>query len=335
MTHLTRSDSTRSDGLAGFRAARDELFRSHPSSPLPAADRPGFTGLRWFPPDPAAVVEAPLRPASGTETIDTGGPDGVVRYRRVAVAETPWGPLTLWWIEAYGGGLFLPLREANVGASIVAHAPQGDDGYFLMLLTPPPASQVEALPRDLTLVVDVSGSMAGAKMEQARAALLQALATLGARDRFRIIAFSSEVREYREGFATATAAELEGARRFVEGLQSGGGTNLEGAVRQALAPMLGSPAIATPPRSTCPDVLTLLSRHLEGDLHPRVCATMEAHLAQCPHCRGACDSLKRTLAACRQLPTPDVPVALAATVKAAIQSFLDASQETSVTDRKR
>ncbi|MEV0942780.1 DUF1684 domain-containing protein [Micromonospora wenchangensis] len=101
--------------LAGFRAARDELFRSHPASPLPAADRAGFPGLGWFPPDPGAVVEAPLRPASGTETIDTGGPDGVVSYRRVAVAETPWGPLTVWWIEAYGGGLFVPVRDGTSG----------------------------------------------------------------------------------------------------------------------------------------------------------------------------------------------------------------------------
>ena len=60
-------------------------------------------------------MEAPLRPASGTESIDTGGPDGVVDYRRVAVAQTPWGPLTLWWIEAYGGGLFVPLRDGTCG----------------------------------------------------------------------------------------------------------------------------------------------------------------------------------------------------------------------------
>ena len=98
------------------------------------------------------------------------------------------------------------------------------------------------------------------------------------------------------------------------------------AVRQELAPMLSGPAIAKPRGSTCPDVLTLFSRHLEGDLEPRVCATMEAHLAQCPHCRGACDSLKRTLAACRQLPTPDVPASLAASVKAAIHAFLNQRQ---------
>jgi RNA polymerase sigma-70 factor (ECF subfamily) len=47
---------------------------------------------------------------------------------------------------------------------------------------------------------------------------------------------------------------------------------------------------------------------------------MEAHVAQCRHCRHACESLKRTLALCRQLPTPDVPASLAASVRAAIQA---------------
>jgi uncharacterized protein len=101
--------------LTGFRAARDDLFRSHPQSPIPASARDSFGGLRYYPPNDAAVVEAPLRPASGRMEIDTGGADGVVRYRRVAVAETAWGPLTLFWIEAYGGGLFLPFRDATAG----------------------------------------------------------------------------------------------------------------------------------------------------------------------------------------------------------------------------
>ena len=102
-------------GLAEFRAARDRLFAEHPQSPIPPEHRSAFAGLRYFPADPGAVVDVPLRLAEGTEAIDTGGPDGVVRYRRVAVAETPWGPLTLWWIEAYGGGLFVPLRDGTCG----------------------------------------------------------------------------------------------------------------------------------------------------------------------------------------------------------------------------
>lgn len=95
--------------LVGFRAARDELFRTHPQSAAPGP-------LRYFPPSADFVVSADLRPASGGLDIDTGGADGVVHYRRVGVADTPWGPLTLWWIEAYGGGLFLPFRDGTCGA---------------------------------------------------------------------------------------------------------------------------------------------------------------------------------------------------------------------------
>ena len=94
------------------------------------------------------------------------------------------------------------------------------------------------------------------------------------------------------------------------------------AIREELAPTLGrSPA---PPRGAmCPDVLRLFSQHLEGEIDPSICATMEAHLAQCHHCRDACESLKRTLAICRQLPTPDVPASVAASVRAAINAFLN------------
>jgi RNA polymerase sigma-70 factor (ECF subfamily) len=94
-------------------------------------------------------------------------------------------------------------------------------------------------------------------------------------------------------------------------------------VREALAPMLRSPAREAPRGSMCPDVLTLFSQHLEGEIDPGVCAAMEAHLAQCPRCQRDCESLKRTLAVCRQLPTPEVPASLAASIKAAIQTFLD------------
>jgi RNA polymerase sigma-70 factor (ECF subfamily) len=67
----------------------------------------------------------------------------------------------------------------------------------------------------------------------------------------------------------------------------------------------------------------LFSQHLEGDIDPTVCATMEAHLARCGRCRGTCESLKRTLAVCRELPAPEMPASLAASVRAAIQVFLN------------
>jgi len=98
--------------LTGFRAARDELFATHPQSPVEPA---GFPGLPYHPESAQFVVECPLADADGALEIDSGGPDGVLRYQRVGTAATPWGPLTLFWLEAYGGGLFLPFRDGSCG----------------------------------------------------------------------------------------------------------------------------------------------------------------------------------------------------------------------------
>nr|WP_296064141.1 DUF1684 domain-containing protein [uncultured Actinoplanes sp.] len=102
-------------GLKEFRARRDVLFGTHPQSAIPAAERAAFTGLRYFPPNDEAIAEVTLRPADGEIDIDTGGEDGVVHYRRAGILETPYGELSLWWISAYGGGLFLPVRDGTAG----------------------------------------------------------------------------------------------------------------------------------------------------------------------------------------------------------------------------
>jgi uncharacterized protein len=102
-------------GLTEFRAARDHLFATHPQSPIPPSARPDFRGLEYFPPSRDALVEVPLRAAPGGLAIDTGGPDGTLRYERVGILDTPWGPLSLWWLHGYGGGLFLPVRDATCG----------------------------------------------------------------------------------------------------------------------------------------------------------------------------------------------------------------------------
>ena len=95
------------------------------------------------------------------------------------------------------------------------------------------------------------------------------------------------------------------------------------AVRAQLMPVLRGPTEESPRAAVCPDVLTLFSQHLEGDLDPSVCATMETHLSRCGHCRDTCESLKRTLAVCRELPTPEVPAPIAASIRAAIQALLN------------
>jgi RNA polymerase sigma-70 factor (ECF subfamily) len=94
------------------------------------------------------------------------------------------------------------------------------------------------------------------------------------------------------------------------------------AVRQQLAPIFGGSAAGLPRTRQCPDVLTLFSQHLEGEIDPGVCAKLEAHLAQCDHCRGTCETLKRTLALCRQLPAPQMPATVAVSVRTALRAFL-------------
>jgi uncharacterized protein (DUF1684 family) len=101
--------------LAEFRACRDKLVGTHPQSAIPAADRATFTGLTYFPANDDAIADVDLRAAPGGIDIDTGGPDGVVHYDRVGILDTPWGELSLWWIAAYGGGLFLPVRDTTCG----------------------------------------------------------------------------------------------------------------------------------------------------------------------------------------------------------------------------
>jgi Ca-activated chloride channel family protein len=130
--------------------------------------------------------------------------------------------------------LFIPLRRGLVGTSLVTHAPGGEPGFFMLLLAPPQTEEGEVIPRDLSLVVDVSGSMSGTKMEQAQAAILQTLATLKPADRFRLVAFSSAVRNFRPGFVPATAENLAAARRFADNLNANGGTNIEGALNAVL-----------------------------------------------------------------------------------------------------
>ena len=94
------------------------------------------------------------------------------------------------------------------------------------------------------------------------------------------------------------------------------------AVRAKLAPVLGLPHEEAAGDRTCPDVLAAFSRHLEGDISADACARMEAHLTGCARCRGACDSLKQTLALCRTTRSAEVPPQVQALVRAALRGLL-------------
>ncbi len=96
------------------------------------------------------------------------------------------------------------------------------------------------------------------------------------------------------------------------------------AVREAVAPALAIPgAEAARPAGTCPDIVQLFSKHLEGEISSTLCADMEKHLASCPACTSRCDSLQRTLALCKATPLPAVPSTVQNEVRVALRKFVD------------
>ena len=110
------------DGEAGwlaFRSARDELFLTHPQSALNQEQKERTEQLPYFPYNPQARVEATVQPLpagdQGEISIDTGGEDGTISYRRLCRLTTPFGSLTLLRMIGYGGGLFLPFRDGTSG----------------------------------------------------------------------------------------------------------------------------------------------------------------------------------------------------------------------------
>ncbi len=101
-----------------YRARRDEMFRSHPQSPLEGEARARFNGLRYFPYDPAwrsLVRVTPIENQAEESTTEVVLPEGMLRYKKFATVSLPYGSLTVFWMQGYGGGLFLPFRDLTNG----------------------------------------------------------------------------------------------------------------------------------------------------------------------------------------------------------------------------
>jgi RNA polymerase sigma-70 factor (ECF subfamily) len=95
-------------------------------------------------------------------------------------------------------------------------------------------------------------------------------------------------------------------------------------VRDRLVSRLAPPPPAGATSGGCPDVVEMLSRHLEGEIAADACAEMERHVAVCPRCHAACDSLRRTLRLCRSTPLPRVPEDLQQSIRQGIRHVLAA-----------
>jgi Ca-activated chloride channel family protein len=128
------------------------------------------------------------------------------------------------------------VRSRDVGVRFVAHRPKGEDGYFLLMFAPQEETvAADIVNRDVVFVFDISGSMAGKKIEQARRALLLCLQNLHAGDRFDIVAFDDRVELWKPEVVPVSAEALQAARTFVGELHDRGGTDIHGALTRALA----------------------------------------------------------------------------------------------------
>ena len=132
--------------------------------------------------------------------------------------------------------LYYSLAEKEINASLFAFRPRTDrDGYFLFYASPQyQVKKIKSIAKDFIFVIDVSGSMQGEKIEQARDALRFCINGLNSEDRFEIITFSSSINNFQRGLKNAGQDEIKNALYFINNLDANGGTNINEAMLTAL-----------------------------------------------------------------------------------------------------
>ncbi|XP_005507200.2 inter-alpha-trypsin inhibitor heavy chain H4 isoform X2 [Columba livia] len=106
------------------------------------------------------------------------------------------------------------------------------NGYFVHYFAP---HEMPAFPKNVIFVIDRSGSMAGRKIEQTRAALLKILQDLHPEDHFSFITFNSKVVEWKSSLLQATAENVASATGFMRTLSASGGTDINRALLTAVS----------------------------------------------------------------------------------------------------
>lgn len=192
-------------------------------------------------------VQAPsqgsINPVSLSLTLDPGFP--------VAKVESPFHPIIV--IPDQEGGYQVSLKADAVPADrdflLIWHPTartepmarvfteqKNGETYALLMLVPPTKQddKTPRMPRDLTFVIDTSGSMAGPSIEQAKTSVAAALTRLTTQDRFNIIQFNNIVRSLFPTPQPVTTTTIKQAVRYTEQLSADGGTEVLPALRQAL-----------------------------------------------------------------------------------------------------
>ncbi len=110
--------------------------------------------------------------------------------------------------------------------------------FALVTLVPPAVeAKMAAVPRDLIVLLDTSGSMGGGPIDQARRVTSALVDSLSDQDQLELIEFSSTARRWKRGSVSATAANRRDAQAWLARLQASGGTEMRTGILEALAPL--------------------------------------------------------------------------------------------------
>jgi Ca-activated chloride channel family protein len=197
------------------------------------------------------VADAPLAPRL---TLDLAVRDALAEGRR---PESPSHPVTFRTVSGALHAAFAaeegvpldrdvvvrwPVASAGVGLSVetfrAASGPLAGTAFGLLTVVPPsPESGPSALPRDLVVLIDTSGSMHGRPLEQARRIVAALVDSLGEEDRLELIEFSMAPRRWRAEPVQATEDARRSAIEWLRQLRAGGATEMREAVIEALRPL--------------------------------------------------------------------------------------------------
>lgn len=142
-----RESAAGEDTWLQWRQARDELFASHPQTALDPEELENFDGLVFFDYDPDWRVEATVEPVPEEELAIGHSDEGFTAFRRFGEVEVELHgvelSLSLYWLDGYGGGVFLPFRDGTSGEETydggrylldtVKGADLGHDGDLIVL----------------------------------------------------------------------------------------------------------------------------------------------------------------------------------------------------------
>ncbi len=145
--------------------------------------------------------------------------------------------------------LFFGVANQAIGVNLLSYKPAGEEGYFALMAAPDVrVAHDQVVARDIIVVLDVSGSMKGKKIDQARQAAGYIVDHLNVDDRFNLISFSTGVSLWQNDLQRVSDTSVESAHQWIDRLEATGSTDINRAVLEALGQLNGeSPQLAHRP----------------------------------------------------------------------------------------